>query len=162
MLADTEFKNKRTMSTTKGDSTNSDKSKNEKIKGFVMSPPTEWIDPLLCWPRWQNVRGHGIQTTKRPSPWYRNLWLFHSIRIFDDPSHWMATFSRSEKNDRTVDAGVRTSAGGHASRKSLMSGRICTYKLHKKKQNKRYIRARVIRARMPRAREFGWALLLNG
>ena len=47
----------------------------------------------------------------------------------------MTTFSKSEKDDRTVDAGVRTSAGGHASRKSLKSGRIRAYKLAKNNNN---------------------------
>ena len=32
----------------KGDSETSYKSKNEKHKGFLMSPPTEWIDFVLC------------------------------------------------------------------------------------------------------------------
>ena len=66
----------------------------------------------------------------------------------------MATFSKSEKYDRTVDAGVHTSAGGHASRTSLKSGPIRAYKLATDKLNK-YIQTRVIRARMPRARAFG-------
>ena len=50
----------------------------------------------------------------------------------------MTTFSKSEKYDRTVEAGVRTSAGGHASRKSLKSGRIRAYKLAKKTNQKIY------------------------
>ena len=50
----------------------------------------------------------------------------------------MTTFSKSEKDDRTVDAGVRTSAGGHASRNSLKSGWIRAYKLATNNKNKRY------------------------
>ena len=49
----------------------------------------------------------------------------------------MTTFSESEKDDRTVDAGVRTSAGGHASRQSLKSGRIRAYKLAKKRKKQK-------------------------
>ena len=49
----------------------------------------------------------------------------------------MTTFSISENDDRTVDAGLRTSAGGHASRTSLKSKRIRAYKLAKKKKKQK-------------------------
>ena len=109
----------------------SDKSKNEKNKGFLMSPPTERRDFALCWPRWLNVRGHVNSWEKGPYHWYRSLRLIHSFRMFDDPSYSMDRIWNYDTRSGTVGVGVRMRA--HTLNEQVLKfGRMTVYTFAKK------------------------------
>ena len=91
---------------------NNDKSKNENHTVFLMSPPTEWIEFALCWPRWLNVRGLEIQEQKdRLLDIVASDFSIQTRYFMTPPTEWLYF----EANPgHTVEAGVRMSAHAFA------------------------------------------------
>ena len=86
-----------------------DKIKNEKSKGFLMTPRIEWLHLELRWSRWLRVHGHA-----------NSLQKVHIIHIVASDFSIRSGFSmtlllndhilNAKMHSRTVDAGARMSA----------------------------------------------------